>query len=218
MSFYVFMKFLEKTPGRYDFAIRLLSSGKLNDVYKRFVSYIEPGQKVLDIGCGTGTLAIMAALKGAKVRGIDINPRMLEIAREKAEKSGVSQNVEFIEMGVGELYTEGENSYDVIVSVLCFSELSEQEQDFALSMIKKILKPGGLLLIADETVPTGFFKRILIFKLRLFFKILTFILARSFTRPVKNLPEKIKKYGFEIESIRKNKMGNFLEVVAKNGP
>lgn len=58
---------------------------------------------VLDVGCGTGTLAVKAARKGARVVGMDISQDMISIVREKAEERGVSDAVEFIRLGVLEM-------------------------------------------------------------------------------------------------------------------
>ena len=74
MSTYVLMRILESAPSRYDLGIRLLTLGKLDPVYDRLVLNIQHGQKVLDIGCGTGALTCLAAQRGAQVTGIDINP------------------------------------------------------------------------------------------------------------------------------------------------
>lgn len=81
MSTYVLMKVLESAPSRYDAGIRLLTLGKVDEVYARLASHIKDGQRVLDIGCGTGALTLRAAQQGAKVKGIDINAQMLEIAQ-----------------------------------------------------------------------------------------------------------------------------------------
>ena len=78
MSTYLLMKILESVPQRYDKGIRILTGNTLDNSYNRLASYIKRGQKVLDIGCGTGALTLRAARNGAFVKGIDINPQMLE--------------------------------------------------------------------------------------------------------------------------------------------
>jgi len=75
------MKILESAPSRYDQGIRILTLGRLDKVYNRLTSHIKKGQNILDLGCGTGALTLRAAQKSAKVKGIDINPQMLEIAQ-----------------------------------------------------------------------------------------------------------------------------------------
>ncbi len=136
MSTYILMKILESAPSRYDRGIYLLTLGKINKVYDHLSSYIKEGQKVLDIGCGTGALTIKAAKKGAQVKGIDVNPQMLEIARKKMEKENLTKNVELQEMGVAELGSEESESYDVVMSGLTFSELTQDELNYTLKEIK----------------------------------------------------------------------------------
>lgn len=209
------MKILESAPSRYDRGIRILTLGRLDKVYDRLSSHIKAGQRVLDIGCGTGALTLRAALRGGKVKGIDVNPRMLEIAKEKAGKANLLQNIELCEMGVAELESEKDEDFDVVMSGLCFSELTDDELNYTLTEVKRILKPGGILLIADETVPENPLKRVINWLIRSFLLIITYIIAQTTTGAIKNMPEKLKKEGFIIESVRTNRMENFIEIVAK---
>jgi demethylmenaquinone methyltransferase/2-methoxy-6-polyprenyl-1,4-benzoquinol methylase len=121
------MKILESAPGRYDKGIRILTLGRLGKAYDRLTSHIRKGQKILDLGCGTGALTIRAAQKAANVKGIDINSQMLEIAQNRAAEANLAQNVELCEMGVAELGGEESESYDIVMSGLCFSELTGDE-------------------------------------------------------------------------------------------
>jgi len=216
MSTFILMKILESVPSRYDQGIYILTLGKLNKVYDRLTSYIKKEQKVLDLGCGTGALTLRAAQKGAKVKGIDINPQMLEIAQKRAIKKNLIQNIKLCEMGVVELGSEESESYEVVMSGLCFSELSEDELIYTLKEIKRILKPEGLLLIADEVRPKNISKKILNEIIRFPLKIIIFIITKTTTHAIDNLPKKIKESGLSIDSIRLNNIENFIELVVKN--
>lgn len=66
-----------------------------------FASLALPGRSVLDLGCGSGQVSLLAASMGASVVGIDIAPRMLEIARESAAHAGLSERVRFEEGDAG---------------------------------------------------------------------------------------------------------------------
>jgi len=103
MRTYVLMRILESAPSRYDTGLRILTRGRLDDAYERLTSGIEQGQRVLDLGCGTGALTLRAAQKEARVKGIDVNPQMLEIAEKRARAANLARNTELCEMGVAEL-------------------------------------------------------------------------------------------------------------------
>ena len=216
MSTFILMKILESVPSSYDQGIRILTLGKLDEVYSRLTSHIKKGQRILDLGCGTGALTLRAAQKGAKVKGIDINPQMLEIAQKQAIKKNLLKNVNLSEMGIAELESEKSNDYDVVMSGLCFSELTESELIFTLKEINRILKPSGLLLVADEVRPKSILKRILTELLRFPLVIITYLITQTTIHTIDNLTEKIKGGGLLIESARLNNIGNFIEIVAKN--
>lgn len=216
MSILILMKIFEVFPRRYDKGIRLLTLGRLEKAYDRLIGPIKKGDRVLDIGCGTGALTIRAARKGARVKGIDINACMLNEARIRAGKAKLAPNIEFSEMGVAELGNEEEESFDVVTSGLCFSELGEDEFRFALSQIKRLLRPGGILLVADEVWPKNPFKKVVHWLFRSVLRSVVYILTGTRTRALKNLPERIEESGFEILSLRKNKGENFVELMAKN--
>jgi len=172
---------------------------------------------VLDIGCGTGALTLRAARNGAKVKAIDINAQMMEIAKQKIERSGHSASVEFQEMGIVELDSEPAENYDVVMSGLCFSELTDDELTFGLTQVHRILKPGGLLLVADEARPQNFIKKIFYWLLRLPMVVITYIITQTTTHAVSRLPQKVEQANFDIEQVRLNKLGSFIELVAKKG-
>jgi len=142
MCAYVLMKILESAPSRYDKGINIITLGRINEAYDRLTSHVKKGMYVLDIGCGTGLLTLRAALRGARVKGIDVNPEMLEIAWRRLDKASVSEQVELCEMGVIELDDEDSNKYDAVTCGLVLSELSEDEIKYALELIMNILKPG----------------------------------------------------------------------------
>jgi ubiquinone/menaquinone biosynthesis C-methylase UbiE len=215
MSTYILMKILESAPSRYDKGIRFLTCGKLDSVYDRLTAHIHQGQRVLDIGCGTGALSLRAAQRGANVKAIDINPQMLEIARQRADDAQHSSKIEFCEMGVAELGNEASDSYDTVMSGLCLSELTTDELNYTILQSKRILKPGGLLLVADEVNPKRIVNKILVWLIRIPLLIITYVLTQTTTRAIKGLSQKIADSGFIIHSIRVNKLKNFIEIVAQ---
>ena len=119
-------------------------------------------------------------------------------------------------LGMAEMETTFQDeSYDKIISTLVFSELSKDEQMYALQESKRLLKKQGLLIIGDEIVPRSGFNRWIHRLMRLPLAVLTFILTQSITRSVKGLAEKIKSAGFQVVSSETSSLGSFELIVAK---
>lgn len=215
MSTFVLMRLLESAPRRYDLGIWLLSLGRIERLHLRMAEQAEAGERVLDIGCGTGSLACRCAEKGAQVTGIDISPQMLDVAREKVEAAGLADQVELREMSavdLDEAFPEG--SFDVVVSSLAFSELSEDEQRFVLRECHRLLRDGGRLVVADEVVPRRWSVRLLNRVLRLPLVLLTYVFTQTTTRAVVGLEERIAGAGFAIRSVERSLLGALELVVA----
>jgi ubiquinone/menaquinone biosynthesis C-methylase UbiE len=215
VSTYVLMRILESAPSRYDRGLRILTLGRLDAAYDRLVSYVAEGQQVLDLGCGTGMLALRAAARGAWVKGIDVNPQMLEIAQRRARQAKLDDRVQFAEMGVAELDDLEAASYDVVMGGLCFSELTVDEVAFALEQARRVLKPGGLLLIGDEVVPDTLSQRVLNAVLRIPLSLLTYLWTQTTTHAMRDLPRKVENAGFVVESANLTNLRSFLELVAR---
>jgi ubiquinone/menaquinone biosynthesis C-methylase UbiE len=214
VSTYVLMRILESAPSRYDRGLQILTWGRLDEVYDRLVCHVELGSRVLDLGCGTGALALRAAARGASVKGIDVNSQMLDMAGQRAQKAGLGDSVEFVEMGVAELDAEESEAYDAVMSGLCFSELTEDEQSYALKEARRLLKPGGLLLLVDEVVPHTFWKRLLHAMVRLPLALVAYLWTQTTSDAVRNLPRKVRRAGFVVESIRSTNLESLLELIA----
>jgi demethylmenaquinone methyltransferase/2-methoxy-6-polyprenyl-1,4-benzoquinol methylase len=190
------MRFLESSPERYDQGIRMLSRGRIDDVYQRIAATAAaPGRRVLDIGCGTGGVTLACAARGAEVVGIDIDAGMLEVARGKSVPT--EGRVEWMELGVAEIGDHFERAtFDAVVSCLVYSELSDDEQAYASRMALEVLVPGGEIVIADETVPHGALRRGLHRLRRAPRHALTYLLTQTSTRPVRGLGASMTAAGF----------------------
>jgi ubiquinone/menaquinone biosynthesis C-methylase UbiE len=209
------MKILESTPSRYELGIYLLTLGRLQKAYDRLASLIQRGQQVLDLGCGTGALTLRAAQRGAKVKGIDINAQMLEIAGQRVQEAGLTEAVNLVEMGVAELDGEKAQYYDIVMSGLCLSELSEDEVRHTLKEVARILRPGGLFLIADEIKPQGLGKRVIHSLIRFPLAALTYLITQQTTHPTSNLSERLMDVDLVIASVHLSLLESFVEIVAR---
>ena len=117
---------------------------------------VKSGDSVLDVGCGTGEVTLLAKTQArdGKVYGIDPAPEMIAVARRKATRKGLE--VDF-RVGVIEALPFPDSSFDVVTSSLMMHHLPEGLKVRGLSEVYRILKPGGCLLIADFMRPSGSF-------------------------------------------------------------
>jgi cyclopropane-fatty-acyl-phospholipid synthase len=105
---------------------------------------LEPGQRVLDIGCGWGGMALfMHKVAGVDVLGVTLSERQLKIARDRAAAAGVSEHVKF-ELKDYRLLDE---QFDRIVSVGMFEHVGEKHYDEFFGKCRQLLKPNGVMLL-----------------------------------------------------------------------
>jgi SAM-dependent methyltransferase len=111
---------------------------------------IKQGDRVLDVACGTGVVAVTAARRGAVVTGLDLTPELLVAARENAQIAGVE--IEWREGDAEELPFDA-GSFDVVVSQ--FGHMFAPRPAVAVAEMLRVLKPGGT--IAFSTWPPELF-------------------------------------------------------------
>jgi len=105
---------------------------------------VKSGQRVLDVACGTGVVAITCALQGAKVTGLDLTPELIDHARENSAIAAV--DVEWHVGDVEDLPFE-KGAFDVVTSQ--FGHIFAPRPEVAIGEMLRVLKPGGTIAFAS---------------------------------------------------------------------
>jgi ubiquinone/menaquinone biosynthesis C-methylase UbiE len=116
------------------------------------LAQLAPGRRMLDLGCGTGTLVLMARRRcpGATVIGIDGDPTILDIARRKAARAGIPVQ---LDEGMAYALPYADGSFDAVTSTLMLHHLTHDQQARTLAEVWRVLRPGGRLVVADFAPP-----------------------------------------------------------------
>jgi ubiquinone/menaquinone biosynthesis C-methylase UbiE len=136
---------------RYDFLIWLVTLGRERKLRERLLepARLKAGELVLDVGCGTGTLAIAAKRRvgpAGSVHGIDASAEMIARASNKAKKAGVEVT---FESGLAESLPFPDGYFDVVLSTVMLHHLPGQLRQRGVREMGRVLKPGGRLLVVD---------------------------------------------------------------------
>jgi ubiquinone/menaquinone biosynthesis C-methylase UbiE len=213
---FAWMRVLESSAERYDRGIRWLSGGRIDEVYRAVAVAATTGRtaaRVLDVGCGTGGLALACAARGAHAVGIDRNAGMLAVARAKALPAGASGSVRWLELGAAEIEDVFEpRSFDAVVACLSFSEMTDDEQAYVLEVVRTRLVAGGRLIIADEVRPRQAWRRAWHAVRRWPVAGLAYLMTQTGTRPVDGLPDRVRGAGF-VEVGEERRWGDAFAIV-----
>lgn len=134
------------------------SKGDFNEISRQNVVMAEalvnvtdphPGQKVLDVACGSGTAALVAARRYCEVTGIDYVPELIDRAQKRSEASGL--RADFLVADAQDLPFP-DNSFDVVLSVYGVQFAPDQEK--AAAEMIRVCKPGGKIGLAGP-IPEG---------------------------------------------------------------
>ena len=136
---------------QYDLLVKVAMLGREGRMRERMLDLarIAPGESVLDVGCGTGTLAIAAKRRvgdAGRVDGVDASPEMIQRAVKKSKRahSGASFRVAHAESLPFET-----SHFDVVLSTVMLHHLRRDVRAQAIQEMRRVLKPGGRILIVD---------------------------------------------------------------------
>src|SRR6266700_573978 len=139
------------SPAFYDFIVWLAFLGKEREFRQKVLrlARLQLGDCVLDVGCGTGTLAIAAKQQvGAKGRayGLDASPEMLARAEKKARKASVEV---VFRKGVVEKMPFPDAQFDAVLSTVMLHHLPRKARLECACQMRRVAKPGGRILVID---------------------------------------------------------------------
>ena len=141
----------------YDPLVERLSFGRERKFREKTMAWmdISPTDRILDVGCGTGSLTLLLAERinpaAGMISGIDAAPRMIAIARQKAAKKNI---VADFQVGIAESLAFADQSFNWVVNSMFTHHINTGLKEKAFAEMYRVLKPGGMLLTADIDRPT----------------------------------------------------------------
>lgn len=144
-------------PGSYDLTVWLATLGRERALRGTFLDLarVQPGETVLDVGCGTGTLAAAAKQRvgaAGQVCGVDASPEMLARARRKAKKARVQ--VEFREAPAQALPFD-DGRFDLVLCTVMLHHVPAKARSGCVREMARVLRPGGRAFVADFATPSN---------------------------------------------------------------
>lgn len=151
-----------------DFLENVMFLGRLEQLWQRLIdkAEIRGGERVVDVGCGTGKAAVVAAgivLPGGGVFGVDASAEMIAMSRKRASEANAE--VEFRRAAMEDLPFPDDH-FDVVLSCQALHHVPRDAKFRALSEMRRVLRPGGRLLLLDHGEPYRWYLKFLLYPFR----------------------------------------------------
>jgi ubiquinone/menaquinone biosynthesis C-methylase UbiE len=146
---------MEAMVPSYDAYMRKMTFGREDKLREETVNLalVKPGDSVLEVGCGTGSLTLAAKRKAGptgRVFGIDILPGMIELSQNKAKQA--NEEITFQYGSIDEIPFPADQ-FDVVMCSFMIFHMSDQTRREGMAEIQRVLKPQGRLLVLDLALP-----------------------------------------------------------------
>jgi len=175
----------------YDAVVNIMTLGQASRLRRMTLdqALLQPGETILDVGCGTGGVTIPAKMRvgiQGSATGIDPAPEMIAVARRKAQRAKLEID---LRVGVIESLPFPDETFDVVTASMMMHHLPRHLQVKGLAEIWRVLKPDGRILIADMLRPSNSFVK------RFFTLAVQHGHAMQFG--IEDLPKLLRESGFE---------------------
>lgn len=218
MSSFVFMKLLETNSTRYDLGMKVLSGGRIAQLYRDVAARVPARGRILEVGCGTGGVTAQLVSPTREIVAVDRSPQMLAVAERKLTEPITQGRVALQPVSITGLERVfGPESFDAVVCCLVLSELTATEERYALDVFCRLLRPGGVLVLADEVVPEPRLRRWAYRAQRFPMAALTYVLTQTSTHAAHGLESKVTDRGLEDVAATRSH-GQSFQIVAGRKP
>lgn len=216
MSSLALMRWLESAPARYDAGMAALTLGRVAPLHAAVAeaAAAKPGAHVLEIGCGTGAVTERLVARGARVVALDQSPAMLARARARLADAPPGL-VAWRECAAAEIDSLPAGGFDAVVASLCLSEMAGVERSFVLREAARLLRPGGVVVAADEVRPRRRWQRGIWTALRWPQVLAAWLWVGSLSHPLSDLCGELAAAGLHVLGERRWLLGSLAVAIAE---
>jgi ubiquinone/menaquinone biosynthesis C-methylase UbiE len=196
-----------------------MTFGRIDRIKDEIAAKVKEGDEVLDLGCGTGTLALRCIAKKARVTGLDAAEYMIEQADKRAKAANVRDSLTLVHDSVTQLSRHfKDEEFNVVTATMALGEFPPEYLHYIFRECMRILKPGGKLIIADECWPKTLPVRLIYRLAMVIFWIPQFLLLRRPLFPIQDLTKIVADADFKVVESKSYKGTSFRLVCGVKPP